>query len=397
MHWLIPLLLEASVCRSVHAPEVDVTLLRQVAASSQVSAFGQLAPSMHSRLLVSGLPRSLSPLPCSLAPPCLPCIEGRQRAAPHSSSFPPTTAPLQPLHMDVWGPVPIHGTDQERYSLLVIDEYTRYTMVFLLHSKMDVRCVLIPWIVATCHQLRERFRRDLPVVRLHSDRGGEFSSGLLAEFCRDEGIVHTDLAHTLLDEKGWQCVSVSGLGRALPCSRYHREQALSLHSPLRPPGLPRRRPAMAVLQPLLVSESPPPPQLDPLPPRGPAPSGVSQVGPPPLVEPLVISSDTSGPANGGDPTADNTATTRCSPCLETPPGFPPRPSSPPLKPIIVDTGAARGGDCGGEDAGGAGSGGEGSGGANSGSADSGGADSKGAASPSGGGAKGAPTAGLGEG
>ncbi|CAI7733607.1 unnamed protein product [Closterium sp. NIES-54] len=50
---------------------------------------------MHSRLLVSGLPRSLPPLPPSLAPPCLPCVEGRQRAAPHSSSFPPTTAPLK--------------------------------------------------------------------------------------------------------------------------------------------------------------------------------------------------------------------------------------------------------------------------------------------------------------
>ncbi|CAI7771971.1 unnamed protein product [Closterium sp. NIES-53] len=49
--------------------------------------------SMHSRLLVSGLPRSLPPLSRSLAPPCLPCVEGRQRAAPHSS-FPPTTAPL---------------------------------------------------------------------------------------------------------------------------------------------------------------------------------------------------------------------------------------------------------------------------------------------------------------
>ncbi|CAI7767837.1 unnamed protein product, partial [Closterium sp. NIES-53] len=55
---------------------------------------------MHSRLLVSGLPRSLPPLSRSLAPPCFPCIEGRQRAAPHSS-FPPTTAPLQTLHMDV--------------------------------------------------------------------------------------------------------------------------------------------------------------------------------------------------------------------------------------------------------------------------------------------------------
>ncbi|CAI7729763.1 unnamed protein product, partial [Closterium sp. NIES-53] len=59
---------------------------------------------MHSRLLVSGLPRSLPPLPPSPAPPCLPSVEGRQRAAPHSSSFPPTTAPLQTLHMDVWGP-----------------------------------------------------------------------------------------------------------------------------------------------------------------------------------------------------------------------------------------------------------------------------------------------------
>ncbi|CAI7867235.1 unnamed protein product [Closterium sp. NIES-53] len=59
---------------------------------------------MHSRLLVSGLPRSLPPLPPSRASPCLPCVEGRKRAAPHSSSFPPTTAPLQTLYMDLWGP-----------------------------------------------------------------------------------------------------------------------------------------------------------------------------------------------------------------------------------------------------------------------------------------------------
>ncbi|CAI7806410.1 unnamed protein product [Closterium sp. NIES-53] len=56
---------------------------------------------MASRTLFSGLPRCLPPLPPGPAPTCVPCVEGRQRAAPHSSSFPPTEAPLQTLHMDI--------------------------------------------------------------------------------------------------------------------------------------------------------------------------------------------------------------------------------------------------------------------------------------------------------
>ncbi|CAI7920735.1 unnamed protein product [Closterium sp. NIES-54] len=146
---------------------------------------------MHSCLLVSGLPRSLPPLPPSLAPPWTPCIEGRQHAAPHSSSFPPTEAPLQTLHMDVWGPAPVPGLCRERYFLLVVDDYTRYTMVFPLRSKGDVRRVLIPWIRTVRCQLRARFRQDLLVLHLHSDRGGEFSSGLLEDFCHEEGITQS--------------------------------------------------------------------------------------------------------------------------------------------------------------------------------------------------------------
>ncbi|CAI7787881.1 unnamed protein product [Closterium sp. NIES-54] len=146
---------------------------------------------MHSRLLVSGLPRSLPPLPPSPALPYLPCIEGRQHATPHSSSFPPTSAPLQTLHMDVSGPARVSGQDRERYFLLVVDDYTRYTTVFPLRSKGEVPDVLIPWIRAVRLQLRERFRQDLPVLRLHFDRGGEFSSDLLREFCRGEGILQS--------------------------------------------------------------------------------------------------------------------------------------------------------------------------------------------------------------
>ncbi|CAI7804623.1 unnamed protein product, partial [Closterium sp. NIES-54] len=111
---------------------------------------------MHSRLMVYGLPRSLPPLLPSPGPPCLPCVEGRQRAAPHSSLFPLTTAPLQTLHMDVWGPAHVSGQDRERYFLLVVDDYTCYTTVFPLRSKGEVPDVLIPWIRVVRLQLRER-------------------------------------------------------------------------------------------------------------------------------------------------------------------------------------------------------------------------------------------------
>ncbi|CAI7812298.1 unnamed protein product, partial [Closterium sp. NIES-54] len=134
---------------------------------------------------------SLPPLPPSPAPPCLPCVEGRQRAAPHSSSFPPTTTPLQTLHMDVWGPGHVSGQGRERYFLPVVDDYTRYTTVFPLRRKGQVPDVLIPSIRAVRLQLRERFHQDLPVLRLHSDKGGEFFSDLLRDFCRGEGILQS--------------------------------------------------------------------------------------------------------------------------------------------------------------------------------------------------------------
>ncbi|CAI7782163.1 unnamed protein product [Closterium sp. NIES-54] len=184
------------------------TEIPQVAASAQVSTSGQVAAScscrllshqtllwhhrlghpslprlrgMHSQFLISGLPRSLPPLPPSPTPPCLPCVEGRQRAAPHSSSFPQTTAPLQTLHMDVWGPACVSGQGRERYFLLVVDDYTRYTTVFPLRSKGEVVDVLIPWIRTVRLQLRGRFSTDLPVLRLHFDRGASPQQNGIAE------------------------------------------------------------------------------------------------------------------------------------------------------------------------------------------------------------------------
>ncbi|CAI7783707.1 unnamed protein product, partial [Closterium sp. NIES-53] len=191
----------------------------QVAASAQVSASGQVAAScsyrllshqtllwhhrlghpslprlhgMHSRLLVFGLPRSLPPLPPSPAPPFLPCVEGRQRAAPHSS-FPPTSAPLQTFHMDVKGQV--------------ID-------------------VLIPWIRAVRLLLRERFHQDLSVLRLHSDRGGEFSSDLLWDSCRGEGILQS---FTLPDSPQQNGIAEHRIGLVMEVARTSMIHAAAPH------------------------------------------------------------------------------------------------------------------------------------------------------------------------
>ncbi|CAI7806074.1 unnamed protein product [Closterium sp. NIES-54] len=129
---------------------------------------------------------------------------------------------------------------------------------------------------------------------------------------------------------------------------------------------------------------------------GPAPLGVSQVDLPPLVEPLEVSSDSSGPAEGDDPTADDTAATRRSPRLETLPGFPSRPSSPPPQPAAVDSRAeTAGAESGVAEPEGEGSGGATTGGAGFWGAATGGADSGGPVSPSGGGGVGDPAGGPG--
>ncbi|CAI7817722.1 unnamed protein product [Closterium sp. NIES-54] len=54
--------------------------------------------------------------------------------------------------------------------------------------KGEVTEVLIDWIRAARLQLRERFGSDFPVLHLHSDRGGDFSSDLLRALSRAEGI-----------------------------------------------------------------------------------------------------------------------------------------------------------------------------------------------------------------
>ncbi|CAI5966151.1 unnamed protein product [Closterium sp. NIES-65] len=178
---------------------------------------------------------ALSVLPCPAAPsgtlsglylPSFSTNLGRQRAAPHSSQFPPTEAPLQTLHMDVWGLARVCGQGHERYFLLVVDDYSRYTAVFPLRSKGDVTEVLIDWIRAARLQLRQSFGSDFPVLRLHSNRGGEFSSGLLRAYCRARGIRQT---FTLPDSPQQNGIAERRIGMVMDIARTSMMHAAAPH------------------------------------------------------------------------------------------------------------------------------------------------------------------------
>ncbi|CAI7898482.1 unnamed protein product [Closterium sp. NIES-53] len=181
---------------------------------------------MASRTLVSGLPRCLPPLPPGPAPTCVPCVEGRQRAASHSSEFPPTEAPLQTLHMDMWGPARVSGQGHESYFLLIVDDYSRYTTVFPLRRKGEVTEMSIGWIRGARRQLSESFDSDLLVLRLHSDRGGEFSSDLLRAFCRAEGIRETFMLPASPQQNG---IAECRIGMAMDVARTSMIHAAAPH------------------------------------------------------------------------------------------------------------------------------------------------------------------------
>ncbi|CAI7786447.1 unnamed protein product [Closterium sp. NIES-54] len=162
----------ASSTQVAVSPEVPVS--GPVAVSGQVEVSGQVAASCscrslahptvlwHHRLghlslprlciiashgLVSGLLRVFLSLPPSLAPPCTPYVAGRLCATPHSS-LRLATAPFQTLHLD----------------------------------NSEVTSTLIRWLLAT------KGTRGSRVRCLHSDRGGEFCSGVLAGFYGEQGI-----------------------------------------------------------------------------------------------------------------------------------------------------------------------------------------------------------------
>nr|GEY62769.1 hypothetical protein [Tanacetum cinerariifolium] len=114
---------------------------------------------------------------------CSACEQGKIHRKHHKSKTVfASKKPFYLLYMDLCGPMHVQSINGKRYVLVVVDDYSRYTWVFFLHSKDEASEVIISFIKKTQVNLQ------LQVHRVRTDNGTEFKNKSLAKFLDEVGI-----------------------------------------------------------------------------------------------------------------------------------------------------------------------------------------------------------------
>ena len=114
----------------------------------------------------------------------------KQSRLPFSNSTISSHAPFDLIDFDIWGPYKIQSHFGAHYFLTIVDDYTRYIWVTLMHYKSDTQSILrnfFAWI-KTQHNHR--------IKAMRSDNGGEFLSlqtffKVMAQIFNDLVLIHT--------------------------------------------------------------------------------------------------------------------------------------------------------------------------------------------------------------
>jgi transposase InsO family protein len=84
--------------------------------------------------------------------------------------------------MNLMGPTRTASLGRNRYILVIVDDFSRYTWAILIREKSDA------FVIA--QQLFEKIQveQNCQIVRIRSDHGREFKISKFEEFCRSYGI-----------------------------------------------------------------------------------------------------------------------------------------------------------------------------------------------------------------
>jgi transposase InsO family protein len=95
-----------------------------------------------------------------------------------------TTRPLELLHLDLFGPSTYDSFGGRRYGLVIVDDYSRYTWVFLLKSKDGTH----KFFTKFAKQAEHIFEEVIKTIR--TNNGSEFKNYAMEDFMGEEGIKH---------------------------------------------------------------------------------------------------------------------------------------------------------------------------------------------------------------
>jgi hypothetical protein len=109
--------------------------------------------------------------------PCGACQAKKQvRTHHHSKNIMTTTRPLEMLHIYLFGPIAYISIDGNKYDLVIVDDYSRFTWVFFLQDKSETQEVLKKFLRMTQNKF------DVKVKKIRSDNGTEFKNTQVEDF-----------------------------------------------------------------------------------------------------------------------------------------------------------------------------------------------------------------------
>jgi hypothetical protein len=73
---------------------------------------------------------------------CAVCPLAKQDKLPFLVSHTCTKSPFDIIHCDIWGPLSVNTINGSRFFLTIVDDFSRFTWVYLMHHKSQTKSII---------------------------------------------------------------------------------------------------------------------------------------------------------------------------------------------------------------------------------------------------------------
>ncbi|KAL1449198.1 hypothetical protein WDU94_000417 [Cyamophila willieti] len=113
---------------------------------------------------------------------CETCVKSKQTRLPFKDTHFKSSHALELVHSDICGPIDPISYTGKKYVLTLLDDYTHFTVVYLLENKSDVT----KYFEEYTKMVSAKFNRK--IHRLRCDNGKEYDNNDMKNICKQEGI-----------------------------------------------------------------------------------------------------------------------------------------------------------------------------------------------------------------